>query len=643
MKTRFTLFAIILLTSFGFAQNGINYKALIKDDLGNIVVNETTNVLFSILEDGVEVYREVHTTNTSDNGLVILTIGEGNVLIGIFEDINWNENNHSLNVRIDTGSGLVDLGTTPFNAVPYALSAANVTGLEAIDEGNGIGYRLVGRNPNNHGDVGLNAVDLSLNFTTSTVRGATGNYALAAGFNTTASGTYATAMGRNTIASEFSTIAIGNQATASNVGSISLGSFTTANGNSSTAIGSQTNATGEYSTALGSQTTASGPYSTALGRNTSATGNYATAMGRNTTAISYSTAMGDETSASGSYSTAMGRQTIASGNNATAIGRSTIASALNSTAMGDETEASANSSTAMGGSTTASGNFSTAMGFNTTASSAYSTATGHYTSATGFMSTAMGNNTVAPSYAETVVGTYNTTYTPNASLTYNSGDRLFVIGNGQSGSRSNAMVVLKNGNIGIGTNTPQELLHISGGRLRIGTETIEDTGSNQLTIDASLIPATNNAFRLGNNDSRWIGVWATNGTINTSDRREKKNIKHLNYGLAEVLQMNPVSFNWKNKNTPDLKLGLIAQELQTLIPEVVKTHSWEIDDVTGLLTKKELNRLGVYYSDLVPVLINAIKEQQKIIDNEKSVNAQQKSQLEALVSRIEVLEANQSN
>jgi hypothetical protein len=617
-KTFKTLLIFLLIPIFCFAQNGINYKALIKDDLGNIVVNETTNVLFSILQDGVQVYREVHTTNTGDNGLVIVTIGEGNVISGIFEDINWDENNHSLNVRIDTGSGLVDLGTTPFNTVPYALSAANVNGLEAIDEGNGIGYRLVDRDPNNHGNVGLNAVDLSLNFTASTERGATGNYALATGFNTTASGTYATAMGRSTIASEFNTIAMGNQAIASSVGSISLGSFTTANGSNSTAIGSQTNATGDYSTALGSQTTASGPYSTALGRNTSATGNYATAMGRNTTAISYSTAMGDETEASASYSTAMGRQTTASGNNSTAFGRSTLASSLNATAMGNETEASGGSSTAMGDSTTASGNFSTAMGFNTTASSTYSTATGHYTSATGFMSTAMGNRTIAPSYAETVIGTYNTTYTPNASLSYDSNDRLFVIGNGESGSRSNAMVVLKNGHTGIGTDSPQELLHISGGRLRIGTETIEDTGSNQLSVDASLIPATNNTFRLGNSSNRWIGVWATDGTINTSDRRDKTNIKTITYGLYEILKMNPVSFHWKHRKNQDTKLGLIAQDLLELVPEVVKTHEWQnaSDDENAPLKKVELERLGVYYSDLIPVLINAIKEQQKIIENQ---------------------------
>ena len=613
----------ILMSSF--AQNGINYKALIKDDLGNIVANQAIDVQFSILQDGVEVYREVHTTITDDNGLIIVNIGEGTIGFGLFEDIDWGASDHFLNVRIDTGSGLVNLGTTPFSAVPYALSAANVTGLEAIDEGNGIGWRLAGRNPDNHGDVGLNAIDLSFNLAASTVRGAMGNYAFATGLNTTASGTYATAMGRTTVASEFSTIAIGNQATASSVGSISLGSFTIANGNNSTAIGSQTTASGDYSTAMGSQTNAIGDYSIAIGRNTAATGNYSIAMGRNTTANSYSTAMGDGTEASGLYSTAMGYNTTASHQAATA--------------MGWETEASGNYSTAMGLNSVASGNYSFAMGLNNNAS--------------GDASFSMGIDTRAPSYLETVFGVYNTLYTPNSSSEWNSNDRLFVIGNGGGFiSRSNAMVVLKNGNIGIGTDTPQELLHISGGRLRIGSETIEDTGSNRLSFNASLLPDVDDAMNLGNANFRWNAVWSVDGAINTSDRRGKKNIKNLNYGLAEILQMQPVSFNWKSKNNPDLKLGLIAQDLLKLVPEVVKTHSWEIDETTNQLTKKELERLGVYYSDLVPVLINAIKEQQATIDalktrinqqehtitNQEHMSLAQTTTLESLLIRVNSLE-----
>jgi len=109
--------------------------------------------------------------------------------------------------------------------------------------------------------------------------------------------------------------------------------------------------------------------------------------------------------------------------------------------------------------------------------------------------------------------------------------------------------------------------------------------------------------------------------------------------------MQPVSFNWKNENIPDTKMGLIAQDLLKVIPEVVKTQVWEKDKVSGILTKKELDRLGVYYSDLIPVLINAIKEQQDIINSQKEQNFLQKTELtllqksyQSMLSRIEVIE-----
>ena len=119
--------------------------------------------------------------------------------------------------------------------------------------------------------------------------------------------------------------------------------------------------------------------------------------------------------------------------------------------------------------------------------------------------------------------------------------------------------------------------------------------------------------------------------------------------------MKPVSFNWKNGNNPDTKLGLIAQDLETLIPEVVTSHTWLKNEITGQLTKKELDRLGVYYSDLVPVLIKAIQEQQEQIislkntiqnkqdalKHQENLNNKQSEVLEALLSRVEALE--QSN
>ncbi|MFL0354734.1 hypothetical protein [Xanthomarina sp. GH4-25] len=138
MKNTITLIIAFLITISSLAQQGINYKALIKDDLGNILVSQTIGVQFQIREataNGSAVYTETHTPTTDVNGIIIVTIGSGTTT-DVFADIDWSADDHFLNVQIDTGSGLTDMGTTQFMTVPYALSAANTaTKIADLDDG----------------------------------------------------------------------------------------------------------------------------------------------------------------------------------------------------------------------------------------------------------------------------------------------------------------------------------------------------------------------------------------------------------------------------------------------------------------------------------------------------------------------------
>lgn len=121
-------------------------------------------------------------------------------------------------------------------------------------------------------------------------------------------------------------------------------------------------------------------------------------------------------------------------------------------------------STAFGFNSIASNTYAMAWGDNTTAAGVSSTAFGWNTNSSGFYSTAFGSGTIAPSTHETVIGRNNTEYTPlGGSNTWNSADRLFVIGNGASISdRSDALVMLKNGNLGLGTSSPTQRLEVAG-------------------------------------------------------------------------------------------------------------------------------------------------------------------------------------
>jgi len=83
----------------------------------------------------------------------------------------------------------------------------------------------------------------------------------------------------------------------------------------------------------------------------------------------------------------------------------------------------------------------------------------------------------------------------------------------------------------------------------------------------------------------------------SSDERLKENIKPLTAGLAEIIKLNPITFEWKDKERGGgTNLGLIAQDVKKVFPEIV----------TG--TGADGDWYGVDYNALTAPMINAIKE-----------------------------------
>ncbi len=97
------------------------------------------------------------------------------------------------------------------------------------------------------------------------------------------------------------------------------------------------------------------------------------------------------------------------------------------------------------------------------------------------------------------------------------------------------------------------------------------------------------------------------GYHDLSDARFKTNISELSGALGKVESLRGVSFDWKKDQHPELDLpsgrqiGLIAQEVEKVVPEVVSSD--------------ENGTRSVAYGSLVPVLIEAVKEQQKQIES----------------------------
>lgn len=153
--------------------------------------------------------------------------------------------------------------------------------------------------------------------------------------------------------------------------------------------------------------------------------------------------------------------------------------------------------------------------------------------------------------------------------------------------------------------------------------TITTNGSNpQLFFSAPVMavdPNSNNLVGCGSSSFKWGAVWAAVGTIQTSDETVKKNIQPMHYGLDQVMQLKPVSWQWKDERIPyGTSLGFLAQDMEKIVPEiVVKPTAADFEECAR--RKKENGAegqptMGMKYAELIPVLTKAIQEQQAMIE-----------------------------
>jgi len=544
MIARICLLALISLItmSAGFAQTGpsvpdsISFQGFATYTDGT-PIDGPLDITTKLYSDGSNIFTQVHSGVSIDNGLF-------NLIIGPLDQLTFNQ---PIEVGVTLGLGTELSPRTPLLSVPFALGLRGLHAFEVINDGNET-FNLIG------GGI--------TNFVPEGVAGAT----ISGG-----GGVHANVPAPNNVSGHFGTVAGGYSNTVGgSTGTVSGGHSNTANGDNATIGGGVSN---------------------------SAAGTIATIGG------------GTSNTTNSTYATIGGGQANFGGGTGAVI-------------AGGQNNGTSGSGASIGGGSTnvASGDYATVPG-------------GDSNSARGYASFAAG---------------YKARAKDNGTFVWN--DRSMTSGNDSLVSTAaNQFLVRAAGGFGIGTASPKPGLTISrdveaaayqlelrnvgdihGGNFSGIAFTQTSTGATESAAikviyhsdgrpdmsfsvrdaaDALFIESTTGSIGIGTT-SPTVAL-EVNGEIKaptiteTSDERMKRDVAPIHDALLLVAGLQGVSFDWDREAWPDRnfgtgrQIGLIAQDVEQVVPEVVR-HD---DD----------GYYSLAYSKLVPLLIEAVKEQQALI------------------------------
>jgi hypothetical protein len=173
-----------------------------------------------------------------------------------------------------------------------------------------------------------------------------------------------------------------------------------------------------------------------------------------------------------------------------------------------------------------------------------------------------------------------------------------ISGNWEMNYNGPRISVESGGDVGIGTTTPAQKLDVNGTIHALNL----NGGATTLSTDAS-----GNIIRT------------------PSDARLKNKITPINNALSKVLRMQGVTYNFIDANRfgSNRQMGFLAQDLEKLVPEAVSSGG---------------EYKSVNYQVLTALLTEAIKDQQKQIDQQHRENEELKQLLLKLAAKVESLE-----
>ncbi len=191
---------------------------------------------------------------------------------------------------------------------------------------------------------------------------------------------------------------------------------------------------------------------------------------------------------------------------------------------------------------------------------------------------------------------------------------------------------MPNGNVGVGTNSPYSKLYIH-----------STCGDWEQAVTTKIQSRYATAYNLWNtyynkdvffvSGEGWL--WAKNGGYFGSDSTMKEDIQPLQSSLSIIKKLQGVKYKYKNENSylfkddkdfnekdkEEYRIGLIAQDVEKLVPEVVKT----MPDSTK----------AIAYTDLIALLVEAMKEQQTQVETLQAILYSQEQEITSLKNAVD--------
>jgi hypothetical protein len=599
MKTKLLL---ILLLSFSFylvssqVPQGFNYMAIARDEAGNVLPDMNLNVRITVLSSidplGV-IWEEDHKVKTNSTGLFQLIIGShdatptGDGTAKSFEEIDWTILPIFVRTSIYIDPKWVIMGDAQLFSVPYAMVTKSVSGLNklavagtTIDPAEAL-FEV--KNKLNQTVFAVYSDGVRINVGDRTAKGVKGGFAIG-GFESP--GKAGTAQEFMSLTPYAARININDPIVKGAKGGFAIGGFGTAKGTTATEFMNVTplNYFIGYEAGLNNNGGINNVFIGNQSGKSNITGNQNQFIGlnagQNNTAGSYNVFMGPNSGFNNSFSYYN-----------TFIG---VYSGYFNTSASFNTYMGCNA-----GFATNSGSSNTFLGTN---SGRLSEKGNNNT----FVGTDSGEGGPADTYNPTTteVSNSNTAIGVSAGNMIEGGDN-----NVYLGAFAGAANILGSGNVFIGyqagdNESGSNKLYIANAS---GTPLIGGNFTSK-TVGINCIPTTYTLEVAGS-------IWANGSTISAgsttwSDARFKTNINTITNALSDLCSLRGVTYDWDNSNSGTInfpegqQVGVIAQEVEKVFPELVMTGKDGYKSVS--------------YEKMSAIIIEAVKEQQKLIEKQQT-------------------------